>query len=35
MFRFSRMQLIGCFVLLALVVLILVLRAWRLVWWSG
>jgi hypothetical protein len=31
--RFSRIQLLGCFLLLALVLGILLLRALRLVWW--
>jgi hypothetical protein len=33
MLRFSRIQLLGCFLLLAVVLGILLLRALRLVWW--
>jgi hypothetical protein len=33
MLRFSRIQLLGCFLLLTLVLGILLLRALRLVWW--
>jgi hypothetical protein len=34
MLRFSRIQLLGCFLLLTVVLGILLLRALRLVWWS-
>jgi hypothetical protein len=34
MLRFSRIQLLGSFLLLALVLGILLLRALRVVWWS-
>jgi hypothetical protein len=34
MLRFSRTQLLGCFLLLAVVLGILLLRALRLVWWA-
>jgi hypothetical protein len=34
MLRLSRIQLLGCFLLLTLVLAILLLRALRLLWWS-
>ena len=34
MLRLSRTQLLGCFLLLAVVLVILLLRALRVVWWS-
>jgi hypothetical protein len=34
MFRLSRSQLLGCFLLLTVILGILLVRALRLVWWS-
>jgi hypothetical protein len=34
MLRFSRTQLLGCFLLLAVVLGIILFRALRLLWWS-
>ena len=33
MLRFSRIQLLGCFLLLAAILVVLLLRELRLVWW--